>query len=428
MRGLIMTLKEFKHDMIRGLGTCIIELENSTEIDIYKPIVLFGCLNILSYEHQIEGTRSEYIYELTQYFHDDTYFENAIIDKFNKNLRNSTLIITLVERLTQFALSGSERSKNTLYAKYDELIQNKKISEDDGIILDYLCVNLIDVSGYRFFKYHVNSMEKLNRIVDDSHLGWFYSKVQQRYKNKAIELLKKIYHDYGSNPNSTIEQGDYSFMNMLNHLMDEDFYLRRIAFAYRADESEIRKAIDYLIEDTDINRKRMLFSLFRKDIKDYRINDVVAMLGKYSPEIDRQKYEYCSYVVKSPVTKKIGYSLLNEPLLRSYGIQMIIRNYESTDLETVVKYTKKVKVDYEDTEEWNSLYSMLLNLMDSRNKNQPISLLQYIFFETLDSFHRELAFDIMRKRKLLTKQLIEIACYDSDWDIVDKAKKPLSKN
>jgi len=423
-----MTLKEFRHDMIRGLGTCIIELENAIAIDKYRPIVLYGCLNVLSYEHQMEGTRSEYIYELTQYFHDDTYFENAIIDKFNKNLRNSKLIITLLERLTQFAMRGSECSKKTLYAKYDELIQKKKISIDDGIILDYLCVNILDVSGYRFFKYHVNTMEKSNKIIDDAHLGWFYFKVHQRYKNKGIELLRKIYPDYGNNSKSTFDHNDLTFNNLLNHLMDEDFYLRRIAFAYRADESEIRKAIDYLIEDTDINRKRMLFSLFRNDIKAYRIDDVVEMLGKYSPEIDKQIYKYCSNVIKSSVTKKIGYSLMNEPLLQSYGIQMIIRNYDSTDLETVVKYTKKVKIDFEDSEEWYSLFSMLLNHMDSRNKNQPISLLQYIFFETLSSYHRELAFDIMNKRKLLTKQLVEIACYDSDWDIVNKAKKSLSKN
>jgi len=423
-----MTLKEFKHDMIRGLGTCIIELENSTKIEKYMPIVLYGCLNVLSYEHLMEGTRSGYIYELTQYFNDDTYFENAIIDKFNKNLRDSTLIITLIERLAQFVMSGSGRSKNTLYAKYDKLVHKKKISRDDGIILDHLCVNLLDVSGYRFLKYHVNIMEQLNTIIDDSHLGWFYFKVKQRYKNKGIELLRKIHPEYGYDVKSSNKENNYSFVNILNHLNDEDFYLRRLSFVYRADESEIRKAIDYLINETDINRKRILFSLFRNDIKDYRIDDMVGMIGKYSPEIDKKIYEYCSNIVKSPVTKKLGYSLLNKPLLRSLGLQMIIRNYEPIDLETVVNYSKKVKVDYEDTEEWYSLFSRLLILMDSHNKNHPVKLLHYIFFETLSAYQREQAFDIMKKRRILTKQFIEIARYDSDWDIVKKAKRFLSKN
>jgi len=425
--GLIMTLKEFKHDMLRGLGTCFIEMNNSTEIDKYKPIVLFGCLNVLSYEHQMEGTRSGYIYDLTQYFHDDPYFENAIIDKFNKNPRGTTRIITLIERLAQFAMNGSQRSKNTLYAKYDKLIHKKNISSDDGIILDYLCVNLLDVSGYRFFKYHVNIMEQFNTNIDDTQLGWFYFKVQQKYKNKGIELLKTIHPEYGNNSKSTYKQKDNSFKDILNHLTDADFYLRRIAFSYRADESEIRKAIDFLIDDTDLNRKQRLFSLLRNDIIDYRIDDVIEMIGKYSPEIDMQIYKYCSNLVKSPVSKKIGYSILDKPFLRSFGLQMIIRNYESADLDTVVEYTKKVKVDYEDSEEWYSLFSRLLVLMDSKSKNHPVSLLKYIFFETLSSYHREQAFDIMKKRRLLAKQFIEIACFDSDWNIVEKANKELSK-
>jgi hypothetical protein len=423
-----MTLKEFKHDMIRGLGTCFIEMNNSTEIDKYKPIVLFGCLNVLSYDHQMDGTRSGYIYDLTQHFHDDQYFENAIIDKFNKNLRGTTRIITLIERLAQFALNGSERSKNTLYAKYDKLIHKKNISKFDGIILDYLCVNLLDTSGYRFYKYHVSMMKQLDKSIDDTKLGWFYFEVQQKYKNKGIELLKTIYPEYGNNTESTYEQKDNSFKVILNHLTDADFYLRGIAFAYRADESEIRKAIDFLIDDTDINKKQRLFSLFRNDIIDYRVDDLIGMIGKYSSEIDKQIYKYCSNLVKSPVTKKLGYSLLDKPILRSFGLQMIIRNYEAADLDTVVDYTKKVKVDYEDSEKWYNLFSRLLALMDSNSKNHPVSLLKYIFFETLSSYHREHAFDIMKKRRLLTKQFIEIAYYDSDWDIVKKAKRSLSNN
>jgi len=428
MRGIIMTLKKFKHDMIKGLGTCIIELENSTEIEKYKPIVLFGCLNVLSYEIQIEGSRSEFIYDLTQYFNDDSYFENAIIEKLNKKLKNNILIISLIERLAQFAMSGSERSKNTLYAKYDKLIHKKNISRDDGIILDWLCVNLLDVSGYRFLKYHVEAMRKLTIVIDDSHLGWFYSKVQQRYKNNGAQLLKSIYPEYGNNSNLSTEQKDFSFMNILSHLMDENFYYKYGSFVYTADDLEIEKAIDFLIDDEDLDKKLRLFDLLDGDIKDYRINDVIDMIGRYSPEIDKKIYDYCCSVKQSPVTKKLGYSLLDKPLLRSYGIQMIIRNYDSTDLETVVEYSKKVKIDYEDTEEWYSLFSMLIILMDSQNKNQPISLLHYIFYETLSSFHRELVFDIMKKRRLLTKQLIDIAYYDSDWDIVKKAKRSLSKN
>lgn len=422
-----MTTKKFKHDMIRGLGTCITELNNTSAVDKYKPIVLYGCLNVLSYEHQMEGTRSGYIYDLTQYFHDDYYFENAIIEKFSKNHRDSTLIITLIERLAQFAMGGSDRAKKTLYAKYDKMTHMSNFTQEDGIILDWLCVSLFRVSGFRFLKYHVRSMEQLNRVIEEEHLGWFYYHAQQRYKDKAVKLLETIHSKYGMTPKLPFEQKDFSFKNILNHLMDEDFYIRFSAFVHRTDESEIEKAIDFLIEDNDITRKLKLFSLLNIEVTEYRIEDVINMLGKYSSEIDTAIYKYCSRAVKTPVTKRLGYTLLESSLFRSYGLQMIISNYEAKDKETVINYTKKVRVDYEDTEEWHDLFSSLIFLVDSAKKHLPEELVLYVFNETLTSFHREMAFEVMKKRKLLTIEFLDIAQFDSDWDVSKKAKRALKK-
>lgn len=81
-----MNVRQFKHDMIRGLGSCYLELQKCENIDRFKSTVLFGCLNDISFDHQIEGTRSHYIYRLMKFFNDDKYFENAIIDIFHVKL------------------------------------------------------------------------------------------------------------------------------------------------------------------------------------------------------------------------------------------------------------------------------------------------------------------------------------------------------
>jgi len=422
-----MTLKEFKHDMIRGLGTCIIELKDSNEINKYKPVVLFGCLNVLSYEHQMEGTRSGYIYDLTQFFKDDSYFENAIIEKFNKNLRDSTLIISLIERLAQFAMSGSDNARQTLYAKYEKMIQRKNINDEDGILLDWLCVSLFHVSGYRFLKYHIRSMKQLKEVIKEDHLSWFYYNAQQKYKDKAVVLLKTIHPNYGRTPELPFEQKDFTFKNILNHLMDEDFYRRYSAFVYRTDDSEIKKAIDFLIDDLDLSKKQRLFRLLHKDITDYRIEDVIKMIGKYTLEIDESIYEYCSCVIENPITKKLGYSLLDNPSLRSFGLQMIIRNYTAQDKNSVIFYTKKLKIDYEDAGNWHNVFSMLIFLMDCKKKDLPEELLQYIFNETLTSFHRDMAIDVMKKRNMLSMEFLNVAQYDSDYDVSYKAKRILRR-
>ena len=38
-----MTRKAFKYDMLRGLGSCVLELRNTRDIEKFRPLVLWGC-------------------------------------------------------------------------------------------------------------------------------------------------------------------------------------------------------------------------------------------------------------------------------------------------------------------------------------------------------------------------------------------------
>ncbi len=422
-----MTLKQFKHDMIRGLGTCIIELENSNDISQYKSIVLFGCLNTISYEHQIEGTRSRYMYELIKYFNDDSYFENSIICKFKKNLKSVTLIVTLIERLAYFAGNGSDKAKQILYEKYEYLIHKNNITHDNGIVLDWLCVNLLQVYGYKFLKYHIETVKQMKKYIEEDHLGWFYYSAIQRYKEKAGSLLKSIHPHYDNKPEFTFEQNDFSFQNIFNHLMDENFFIRFNAFSFRADELEIKKAINFLIEDGNVIKKKRLLRLLSRKPIDHNIGKIIEMIGKYPDNLDKIILEYCSNIPNNNFVKRLGYSLLEERSTRSFGLQMIINSYKSSDKESVIYYTKKLKIDYDDIEYWYDTFSALLNLIYSKKKDVPIELLQYIFNETLNSYQREYVIDIMKRKKIQNMNILYIAKYDSDYDVVKKAKKLIER-
>ena len=78
-----MNKKDFKTCMQQGRGLCHLTLKNETDIEKYKDIVLWGCLHNLGYDTQCEGTRAEYVYELTTFFHDEEYFVRPIIEAFS---------------------------------------------------------------------------------------------------------------------------------------------------------------------------------------------------------------------------------------------------------------------------------------------------------------------------------------------------------
>ena len=75
-----MTKKQFKYDMQRGLGSCVVALKNMDDLEKerFRPLVLWGCSRDMAYDAQCEGCRSFYLYELIVEFADITPFLDVI--------------------------------------------------------------------------------------------------------------------------------------------------------------------------------------------------------------------------------------------------------------------------------------------------------------------------------------------------------------
>ena len=113
-----MNKNSFKKYMKQGLGKCFLTLTIDKNINKYKDIVLWGCLNNLSYDNQCEGTRSDYVYNLLKIYNDEEYFVNPIIEKFNKvSYINDHLFSHLSELVRNFAMDGNEKAKIALESK-----------------------------------------------------------------------------------------------------------------------------------------------------------------------------------------------------------------------------------------------------------------------------------------------------------------------
>ncbi len=422
-----MTLNQFKHDMIRGLGTCQITLHESNDIEIYRPIILYGLLNVISYEHVIEGTRSHYIYQLIKHFHDDEHFLSKVIHKLENTKRSNHLKITLIERLREFAIDGYQVAITTLYDHYHMLIHKKKIGKSDYIVLDYLCVALFHVQKMKFLNHHIKSMKALRKPLDQNYLGWFHFVVINTFKDKGINKFKEIYPDIETEPQYNFIQEGFTLDNLLMHINDEDFSEQYIAFYKRASMEEIHKTIDYIIQSKDeYTIIKLLDLISHREGFDYKIHEILNMIDRHNDQVKYAIYEYCCYV-KNDQVKKLGYSLLKHSSTRSYGIRMLIINYQNADNQVIIKQTKKIRVDYNNTQKWHEVFGDVIIFLDENHKQAPYELLEYMFNETLTSIHRDWIFDVLKKRKMLTKEILEVYQYDSDADVSSKAHKLLNK-
>ncbi len=82
-----MTKREFKEAMMRGLGRCILELDETEDAEKYREIVLWGCTHNLSYDTQCEGTRAWYLRELIRRFSEEKPFVDAVARKLSEICR-----------------------------------------------------------------------------------------------------------------------------------------------------------------------------------------------------------------------------------------------------------------------------------------------------------------------------------------------------
>lgn len=194
-----MNKKDFKKYMQQGLGRCVITLQSSNDIEKYKEIVLWGCLHNLSYDTQCEGTRADYIYELTTYFNDDGYFLIPIIEAFeNLPRRADWLFSHFCELLFRFAESGKESAKAALQKKYNQLLSkllNKRRFNGYDFergCFECICLTASSLGGINILLKIANDMGRLfkeNPHYSGDDFDWFCSAIDGRIGEKRLNAI-----------------------------------------------------------------------------------------------------------------------------------------------------------------------------------------------------------------------------------------------
>ena len=148
-----------------------------------------------------------------------------------------------------------------------------------------------------------------------------------------------------------------------------------------------------------------------------------SLIHKHGKEVDDEIYKTLSYQ-KSKNIEKLGLTLINDKENIVNGIMILMRNYKKDYKKLLINAFKKVKFYFRT---YNPLINATIDFMYSSKKDLPDEILFYIYNKSYDSFCREYIIDFMKKRKLLTKELLTEMLHDADSDIRIKAKKWLKK-
>lgn len=196
-----MNSKKFRQSINMGLGGAIIELKNNQDGNAqHRDAVLRACFYDTRYDAQSEATRHNYLFEAITCFADRAYFEDKIIDRFN---RTNGLYLTsqLCNLLTLLAKNGNGNAATALQKKFDALaarlphITRYGFQSAPRENAEQLAICLMDLYGIKSF---FQTAQKFGSILLKTKkeyvlsYDWFLDSAKRKLgKRKILEGLEK---------------------------------------------------------------------------------------------------------------------------------------------------------------------------------------------------------------------------------------------
>ena len=193
-----MTKKEFKEAMLRGLGRCVIAVQNEPEK--YRNMVLWACKQDIAYDAQSEGTRAWYGAAMVSAYPDPEAFIGAAAEALKKHRSNGSWnFLHLCELLMLFAMDGSETAKQALEEKYQELLERmlaRKRRPDRMFheLSDLEQLGLVLAADKSSFVRIARDFGRLYReksYLEDGDFAWFFSAKGGQYRKTMKRTAEK---------------------------------------------------------------------------------------------------------------------------------------------------------------------------------------------------------------------------------------------
>lgn len=434
-----MNKKDFKRYMQQGLGKCYLELSQSKDVSRYKDVVLWGCLHNLSFDTQCEGTRAEYVYDLTRFFSDDDYFVLPTAEAFRKVPRKaSNLFIHFCELLRLFAKGGSKQAHDALLEKYAVLLSVLKSKRRYGLIdfelecFEWVCISLTSLGGDDAFLKIAEDLGALfiqNPHYDSSDFVWFFANAENKIGKKKISSLLKRYAEKSSDirffyeeykkpqkelPNISQKSIPPLSLDELKAEVKATGELSpatRVRFMGTANDEEKTALAFAVLEESELSQKAELLSAFENEVFPLNHEEVIRYSRSLHPRLQEVAFRVL-IKCRSDAVRQYAEELIRERNHVSSALQMLIYNYVPENRSLILSELSKLPIDYQDKSDWHNIGFAIFDMYDEGVK-LPKEFLLYIYNTTLCSCCRENAIRALAKHNWLTEDIIEECRYDS---------------
>lgn len=453
-----MTRKAFKYDMQRGLGSCVLELQNTQDIEKFRPLVLWGCSRDMAYDAQCEGCRSVYLYQLITQFPDAAPFIDVLEKRLLQCMRSQGWeFLQDCEILSWFALDGEKRAWDTLKGCYQEMIQllcRKRKSVKDGLLCNFesLCVTLVTMRPrmYPTLVSNIGILIESSSLYSAADFTWFQAVSESRLGKKEVHRILylpdaedevKAYVRSMEECRERWDRAEAEHRKSEPKTADEIYkHLKegegseRAAFPHLARrmmnqgrQQEVAKLAEYYRNEEEPALRYQLLRMLANKVC-AGVLDVKRLITDSQSDYDElatRAFDALSCIRDTRV-REYAYELLQGDEHRDQAVSMLAANYEDEDRETFVHAVKQIPITYKDGA-WHGVFSDVMDVFSGSAKHKPKELLPYMYRNTLCSFCREYVVREMGRRRMLTREMLEEMRYDCNEKIRDYAERKLRK-
>lgn len=410
-----MNIKEFKNELLKGHGRCYLELKKNPSR--YKNVILWACKHQISWDTQSEGTRSGFLYSLINCYSDKTIFLDTIINEFNKTNDNTWMFLYLCEVLNYFSLDGATQAGDALDSKYkalfDFLLHFKKRKQNAVLFqlgdFEQLCVvKCRNIHDFIHISNDIGYLLENNKLFTGFDFDWYIDKFVEKYERRLLKEinnninLSRIYQEY-----RTIKAELEEYRKRAK--TEADRKERKIKQSSEAKEKYLNSKTNE--EKTDA-LKRIYFCQFSSDQISLDPNAFINDAESENPDLRNAALSVLGQI-RNKIVRDWVIPKSNENIYRYLPIY--IRNYKSGDLPEMLELLKKAEFGFFGDGEWHEIVSAILNMQVFMPI--PKELLLFVYENSYCGTCKAIAFRHLKRRHLLTKEIIEECNYDANNEI-----------
>lgn len=380
-----MNKKDFRQYMLCGHGRCFSVADD--EWEKFREIVLYGCLNDITFDLQCEGSRGLFMYNLALQYEDYNYFLKPTIEKFlsPEVCDDWHLINHLCDFIDLFADDyGDESAKNAIIEKYKQLyglLMSLRWSVRANKVLqcyEYMSIVVMQNStikgAVRIFEDMGNFFIRRRRVPDDDlkwRFDWFWyltcEKFGKEYLEKHLDELSKnnsairrfrrvMFHEEEKRTSKIKEMSADDF---IERAVNESISRKDVIALRRAESSEKMKIAQAVLNETDLNKKAELLKAFTISRNPFPL--APEILTEYAMSENKNLRETAldalTYI-KADCVHDFAVRLLEKGFSLD-AVLMLIDNYHNTDKKLLLDILDNIEIDRDNESGWHNIVSRI---------------------------------------------------------------------